>query len=54
MASVLLKDTTTMERIDIDALDGGYDEFYDDYVSGTKELAELNHEFSEKFAGTVL
>ena len=56
MASVLLKDTTTMERIDIvkDALDGGYDEFYDDYVSGTKELAELNREFSEKFAGTVL
>lgn len=45
-----------MERIDIvkEALDGEYDEFYDDYVSGKKELADLNREFSEKFAGSLL
>lgn len=52
--SILIKDTTPMERIAIvkDALEGEYDEFYDDYVSGKKELAELNREYSEKFAGT--
>ena len=52
--SVLIKDTTTMERIRIvkDALEGEYDEFYDDYVSGKKELSELNREYSEQFAGT--
>lgn len=37
-----------MQRIQIvkDALEGEYDEFYDDYVSGKKELAELNREYS--------
>ena len=43
-----------MERIQIvkDALEGEYDEFYDDYVSGKKELSEINREYSEQFAGT--
>ena len=54
MKSILIKDTTSMERIQIvkDALDGEYDEFYDDYVSGKKELSELNREYSQQFAGT--
>lgn len=52
--SILIKDTTSIERIQIvkDALDGEYDEFYDDYVDGKKELWELNSEYSERFAGT--
>lgn len=52
--SILIKDTTPMERIAIvkEALDGEYDEFYDDYVAGKKEIAELNSEYSEKNAGT--
>ncbi len=43
-----------MERIQIvmDALDGEYDEFYDDYVAGRKEFSEINREYSEQFAGT--
>lgn len=43
-----------MERIRIvkDALEGEYDEFYDDYVDGRKELAEINSEYSSQFAGT--
>jgi len=54
MKSMLIKDTTSMERIQIvkDALEGEYDEFYDDYVSGKKELLEINREYSEQFAGT--
>ena len=54
MKSILIKDTTSMERIQIvkDALEGEYDEFYDDYVSGKKDLSELNREYSEQFAGT--
>ena len=54
MKSILIKDTTSMERIRIvkDALEGEYDEFYDDYVAGKKELSELNREYSEKYAGT--
>lgn len=54
MKSILIKDTTSMERIRIvkDALDGEYDEFYDDYVSGKKELFEINREYSEQYAGT--
>lgn len=54
MKSILIKDTTTMERIQIvkDALEGEYDEFYDDYVAGKKELSEINKEYSEQFAGT--
>lgn len=52
--SILIKDTTPMERIQIvkDALEGEYDEFYDDYVDGKKELAELNNEYSAEYAGT--
>ena len=52
--SILIKDTTAMERIQIvkDALDGEYDEFYDDYVSGKKELSEINREYSDQYAGT--
>lgn len=51
--SILIKDTTPMERIAIvkEALEGEYDEFYDDYVSGKKELAELNSEYSAANAG---
>lgn len=54
MGSILIKDTTPMERIRIvkEALEGEYDEFYDDYVDGKKELAELNREYSEQYAGT--
>lgn len=54
MKSILIKDTTSMARIQIvkDALDGEYDEFYDDYVSGKKELSEINREYSAQFAGT--
>ncbi|MCQ2199534.1 MAG: hypothetical protein MJZ19_07440 [Paludibacteraceae bacterium] len=55
--SVLIKDTTVDERIEIvrDAL--GFDsdcegidfsDMYDDYISGKKELADINREFSEK------
>lgn len=52
--SILIKDTTPMERIAIvkEALEGEYDEFYDDYVDGKKELAELNREYSAAHAGT--
>lgn len=51
--SILIKDTTPMERIAIvkEALEGEYDEFYDDYVDGKKELAELNSEYSALYAG---
>lgn len=43
-----------MERIAIvkEALGGEYDEFYDDYVAGKKELSEINSEYSELYAGT--
>ena len=43
-----------MERIQIvkEALEGEYDEYYDDYVDGRKELAEINREYSEMYAGT--
>lgn len=52
--SILIKDTTPMERIQIvkDSLEGEYDEYYDDYVAGKKELAELNGAYSSQFAGT--
>ena len=51
--SILIKDTTPMERIRIvkDALEGEYDEFYDDYVAGKKELSEINREYSSQYAG---
>lgn len=52
--SILIKDTTPMERIAIvkEALGGEYDEFYDDYVDGKKELSQLNSEYSAEYAGT--
>lgn len=52
--SILIKDTTPMERIAIvkEALEGEYDEFYDDYVDGKKELSEINSEYSARYAGT--
>ena len=51
--SILIKDTTPMERIQIvkDSLGGEYDEFYDDYVDGKKELADINQKYSEEYAG---
>lgn len=43
-----------MERIAIvkDALEGEYDEFYDDYVAGRMELSELNSAYSALYAAT--
>ena len=62
--SLLIKDTTMSERIEIikQSLDFGdgecegidMDDLYDDYIFGRKELADINREFSEKHAGTVL
>lgn len=62
--SLLIKDTTMSERIDIvkSSLDFGdgecegvdMDDLYDDYIFGRKELADINREFSEKNAGIVL
>ena len=51
--SILIKDTTPMERIQIvkDSLGGEYDEFYDDYVDGRKELSQINEEYSREYAG---
>jgi len=52
--SMLIKDTTSSQRIQIvkDALDGEYDEYFDDYVAGLRELSELNSEYSALYAGT--
>lgn len=59
MKSILIKDTTISERIDIvrQALDFGDEEcegegvdmedMYDDYIYGRKELTEINLEFSK-------
>lgn len=54
MKSILIKDTTSIARIQIvkDALEGEYDEYYDDYVAGKKELADINMEYSAEYAGT--
>lgn len=63
MKSLLIKDTTTEERIEIvkSSLSFGssdcegidMDDLYDDYIFGLKELADINREFSEKHAGAV-
>lgn len=55
MKSLLIKDTTTEERIAIvkNALNFGgadcegidMDDMYDDYIFGRKELADINREF---------
>lgn len=57
MKSILIKDTTISERIDIvrQALDLGdgecegvdMEDMYDDYIYGRKELTEINLEFSK-------
>lgn len=64
MKSLLIKDTTVDERMDIvkEALksfgDGecegiDMDDMYDDYIFGRKELAEIHMEFSKRMAGAV-
>ena len=63
MKSLLIKDTTTEERIEIvktslsfggsDCEGIDMDDLYDDYIFGLKELADINLEFSEKHAGSV-
>lgn len=63
MKSLLIKDTTTEERIEIvkkslyfggsDCEGIDMDDLYDDYIFGLKELADINREFSEKHAGCV-
>lgn len=63
MKSLLIKDTTPAERAQIvrealgDSIDcEGIDltDMYDDYIDGKKELADINREFSEKNAGTIV
>ena len=63
MKSLLIKDTTTEERIEIvknalnfsgaDCEGIDMDDMYDDYIFGLKELAEINLEFSERHAGEI-
>ena len=63
MKSLLIKDTTTEERIEIvkNALNFGgadcegidMDDMYDDYIFGRRELADINREFSRVHAGEV-
>lgn len=64
MKSLLIKDTTVDERMDIvkEALKGfgdgecegiDMDEMYDDYIFGRKELTEIHMEFSQRMAGAV-
>lgn len=63
MKSILIKDTTPSEReqivrealgadCDCDSMD--FSEMYDDYINGLKELADINREFSEQHAGSVV
>lgn len=63
MKSLLIKDTTISERAQIvrEALGAESDcegidlsDMYDDYIYGFKEIAEINLEFSEKHAKTVV
>lgn len=61
--SILIKDTTKAERIDIVKESLGFDgagcddidmeDMYDDYIEGKRELQEINREFSSKNAGIV-
>ncbi len=63
MKSILIKDTTISERIDIvrQSLDFGdgecegvdMEDMYDDYIYGRKELVEINLEFSKNNRGYV-
>lgn len=61
--SLLIKDTTVSERAQIvrEALGSDSDcegidlaDMYDDYIYGFKELADINREFSERHAGSVV
>lgn len=64
MKSLSIKDTTLEERRQIvqEALNFGagdcdgqdLSDIYDDYILGLKELADINREFSEKYAGEVV
>lgn len=63
MKSLLIKDTTVSERAQIVRESLGTDsdcegvdlsDMYDDYIYGLKELADINREFSEKHAGTIV
>jgi len=63
MKSILIKDTTVGERAEIVRESLGADcdcegidlsDMYDDYIYGLKELADINREFSEKHAGSVI
>ncbi|MCI7118743.1 hypothetical protein [Prevotella sp.] len=64
MKSLLIKDTTVDERMDIvkEALKGfgdgecegiDMDDMYDDYIFGRKEIAEIHMEFSQRYGGSV-
>ncbi len=63
MKSLLIKDTTISERIDIvrQSLDFGdgecegvdMEDMYDDYIYGRKELAEINMQFSKENSNFV-
>lgn len=63
MKSLLIKDTTVSEREQIvrDSLGSDSDcegidlsDMYDDYINGIKELADINREFSEQYAGAIV
>lgn len=63
MKSLLIKDTTVSERALIvrEALGAEADcegidlsDMYDDYIYGLKELADINREFSERHAGSIV
>lgn len=63
MKSLLIKDTTVSERAQIvrealgaEAYCEGIDlsDMYDDYIYGLKELADINREFSERHAGSIV
>ena len=63
MKSLLIKDTTVDERMDIvkEALKGfgdgecegsDMDDMNGDYICGRKELAEIHMEFSQRYGGS--
>ena len=64
MKSLLIKDTTVDERMDIvkEALKGfgdgecegiDMDDMYDDYIFGRKELAEIHMELAKDMGGAL-
>lgn len=64
MKSILIKDTTREERIEIvkNSLDFGdgecegidMEDMYDDYIAGKREISEINAAFSKENKGFVL